>query len=140
MVISSKTVASMSPATLRWKKFSNFGSKYPHVPPTARTWQSTSPSIHLAHDKVLHPSVSDPCELCWVKQGGRYQPNLSVDPVATEAVVELLKCNCGVSFCSRGCTCRQNNLPCTNVCKCEASEHCMNTHTHEQIEDIGTEE
>ena len=26
------------------------------------------------------------------------------------------------------------------MCKCEANEHCMNTHTNEQIEDEGTQE
>ena len=110
--ISSKTVPSMSPATLRWKCFQKLtSSQNVHIlPPTTGTWLQHIYSAHLqayirAHDKVLHPSVPDPCELGWVKQDGRYRPILSVDPVAPEAVVELLKCNCGVSFCSRRCTC-----------------------------------
>ena len=147
MVISSKTVASMSPATLRWKKNQKLTSRQNvhMLLPNAGTLLQHIYRTHLqayiwAHNKVLHPSVPDPCELGWVKQDGRYRPILSVDPVAPEAVVELLQCSCEVSFCSRRCTWRQNNLPCTNVCKCEANEHCMNTHTHDQIEDESTQE
>ena len=112
MVISSKTVASMSPAILRWRQIQKLSSSQNvhMLPPTAGTWFHHIYRAHLqadiwAHDKVLHPSVPDPCELCWVKQDGRYRPIFSVDPVScTRPRQSLRKCNCGVSFCSRRCT------------------------------------
>jgi hypothetical protein len=59
---------------------------------------------------------------------GMLLPVLSEVQAAPEAVVELLRCNCTVSRCaSQRCTCKQNQLACTELCKCEASEECFNS-------------
>jgi hypothetical protein len=73
----------------------------------------------------------DPCKLIWTKEDVGYMPVLSETQAAPEAVVELLKCSCGTSRCAGGrCTCRQNQLSCPEMCKCEASDECYNTDEH----------
>ena len=40
---------------------------------------------------------------------------------------EVMKCGCVKSFCSGHCSCKNNNLPCTELCACEADpDHCAN--------------
>lgn len=76
---------------------------------------------------MLEPRIPDLSKLGWTKVDNKLFPTLSEVQAAPEAVVELLKCNCSVSFCSKRCNCRKNNIPCTELCKCEASEDCCNT-------------
>jgi len=79
---------------------------------------------------VLHPQIPDPCTLGWTMDDVGLLPVLSEAQAAPEAIVELLRCNCGVSRCaSCRCTCRQNQLGCSELCKCEASEECCNSVT-----------
>ena len=86
---------------------------------------------HLwAQDNILHPKFLDPTTLGWENVSGKLKPVLSSIQLAPESVVELLKCSCDISKCSSArCTCHQNNLSCTELCKCESSETCENMPT-----------
>ena len=102
------------------------------LPPTHGAWIQHIQHAHLQtnlwfQDNVLIPQIPDPCKLGWSRLDGKLVPILSKEPMAPEAVVELLKCTCGVSNCAKRCTCKHNNLPCTQLCNCEADENCMNT-------------
>ena len=62
---------------------------------------------------------------------------------APAAVVELVRCNCSASKCSGRCSCRFHNLPCTELCKCEANdEKCLNViiFDHESDEELNLHE
>ena len=68
-----------------------------------------------------------PTTLNWEVVDGILKPKLSCVQLAPESVVELLKCSCNKSRCgSARC---QHNLPCTELCKCEAGVDCENIPT-----------
>lgn len=128
--------------SLRWKKFRMLSSNQgvDRLPPTAGAWLQHILRAHLqaniwAQDKVLKPKFLDPCKLGWCKENDQLIPILSAVQAAPEAVVELLKCNCSVSKCSGRCTCKQNNLFCTELCLCEGDEGCYNINRRESAED-----
>ena len=105
------------------------------LPPTPGAWNEHIKRTHLqahlcAQDDTLHPTFLDPTTLGWENVSGKLKPVLSSIQLAPESVVELLKCSCDKSKCSSArCTCRQNNLPCTELCKCEAGVDCENIPT-----------
>ena len=46
---------------------------------------------------------------------------------APKGLIELKACNCKKSVCgTRACTCRQNDLTCTEFWTCIADESCLN--------------
>ena len=51
-------------------------------------------------------------------------------PMASELLKDLM-CSCGVrNICSgTTCICFQCNLPCIDICACNADERCANVHT-----------
>ena len=67
---------------------------------------------------------------------GKFMPTLSNLFSAPSDVVELVKCGCIKSNCSKKCLCKKNNLPCTELCKCQGGEDCENSDiSHGIIED-----
>ena len=96
-----------------------------------------------AQDKTAFLPALNAVGLGWQEgSDGKYIPVLSDLPPAPEAVVELVKCSCGVSKCSRKYSCKVNNLTCTDLCKCEATEGtCTNLHhTEVQNDDLDYDE
>ena len=72
--------------------------------------------------------MPDPFTLGWSSDSDGFPiPILSEVLIAPESVVELVRCGCRMSKCSKRCTCRLNNLDCTEVCKCGADEEFWNT-------------
>ena len=64
---------------------------------------------------MLHPTTPDPLTLGWRKESDRLLPVLSMERPAPDAVLHLVRCNCGSSSsrvqsssktCSRRCSCR----------------------------------
>ena len=129
-----KEGATTSPK-LRWMRFKNNPAKQgiDNIPPTSGTWYQHILRAHMQayiwnQDLVLQPEFPDPCSLGWTQDADNsFVPTLSFVPPAPQAVVELVRCGCGVSNCSKRCTCRQNNLVCTEMCNCGADEDCANT-------------
>ena len=76
---------------------------------------------------VAHPILLDPTMLGWSRNDMGLKPVLSSVPPAPEATTQLIICNCSKSECGGRCKCRQNNLSCTDMCKCEAEiDRCRN--------------
>lgn len=67
---------------------------------------------------------------------GWREGKLGLEPVffegqMTSDFLQDLVCTCkGKSVCSRGCVCFEQNLSCTELCPCQASDLCFNDHTH----------
>ena len=61
-------------------------------------------------------------------------PILSDIAEAPESVMKLVRCGCGISKCSKRCSCRRHNLTCTEACACGADEECTNTAVHQTKE------
>ncbi|PIK38210.1 hypothetical protein BSL78_24949 [Apostichopus japonicus] len=78
------------------------------------------------------PHVPSPVGNGWITEDGALLINLMDLPPAPDCIMELVNCS---STCKKGhnncsdsktCTCLQNKLPCTDLCKCEG-RHCNNT-------------
>ena len=74
----------------------------------------------------------------WDVNGMDIQTVLMTKEPAPKGLIELTACNCKKSACgTRACTCRQNDLACTEFCACMADESCQNT---ENMPDIDEDE
>lgn len=109
---------------LRWFLFSNRAAEGESLPPTtgslklhilrahyiAMVWRRASES---------HPSLPSPVEYGWqlLSDGNTYVPVRCLNPPAPDALMTLLKCGCKKGCIGR-CTCRSNNIPCTEMCGC----------------------
>jgi len=118
------------------------------LPPTFGAWAEHVKRAHWQsaiweQDLCLHPVVPDPTKLGWAKENERFMPVLSKVAPAPAAVVELVRCSCGTSNPNRTnkctsarCSCRVNELACTELCRCEADmEVCQNINGHIDAED-----
>ena len=118
---------------LRWKRFKDQPSGVDKIPPTSGAWYQHILRAHMQaniwnQDLMENPRMPDPFTLGWSPDSNGFPiPILSEAPIAPESVIELVRCGCGVSKCSNRCTCRLNNLNCTEICKCGADEECLNT-------------
>ena len=74
----------------------------------------------------------------WDVNGMDIQTVLMTKEPAPKELIELTACNCKKSACgTRACTCRQNDLACTEFCACMADESCLNP---ENMPDIDEDE
>ena len=118
---------------MRWKLFSKRKAEGAKLPPTQETLKQ---AIYRAHyqaliwqnDIVPNPDIPPPQNYGWRKDD-RYVPISSVLPAAPDAVVQLVRCSCRKSKCPSPCSCRRNNLSCTNLCQCESGpDLCSNVY------------
>ena len=64
----------------------------------------------------------------WTIQDDMLQPVLMTKDPAPHALLELSFCRCKKSACRRAdCSCKINNLGCTDGCLCSNSESCENS-------------
>lgn len=126
---------------LRWHLFKRLKSDQAinKLPPTHGAWKEHIKRAHLQaniwqQDLVLHPVIPDPLKLGWKEENERLIPILSLVAPAPDSVLQLVKCNCGATNfksttkCSGRCSCKLNNLVCTELCACEGDdETCTNT-------------
>ena len=129
-----------SAKALRWHTFKQLkvNQGVEKLPPTQGVIIQHILRAHLQanvwhQDLNANPELLDPTTLGWVLNEDRtYQPVVSTVAPAPEAVVELVKCSCVASRCSGRCSCKSHSLPCTELCKCGASEEmCDNQNTGE---------
>ena len=45
---------------------------------------------------------------------------------APQAIVEMVRCQCKTDYSTLRCSCRCNNLPCTELCLCNTDGECTN--------------
>ena len=63
-----------------------------------------------------------------------YMPVASDLPPAPSAIVELVKCGCGLSKCKTyTCSCHKHNLCCTELCVCEATDGACTNNAQEPV-------
>ncbi len=119
---------------LRWCLFKQLKDEQgvDKLPPTQGAWVEHIRRAHIQchmwlQDLVLNPSSLDPLSMGWKIQDNKYLPILSQIPPAPDAVLQLVRCTCEKSQCSKRCSCRSNNVVCTELCKCGGDvDNCMN--------------
>lgn len=113
------------------------GSYFPNGRQKLKTLESLRQALYRAHYQVLfsqndivpNPDISSPENYGWRIDSGRYVPVSSVLPAAPDAVVQLVRCSCSKSKCSSSCSCRRNNMNCTEMCECEGDlDVCSNVY------------
>ena len=55
---------------------------------------------------------------------GQLNPTTTDVPPAPKAIIEMVRCQCKGNCTSNRCSCKSNNLPCTDLCMCNT--HCEN--------------
>lgn len=109
---------------LRWFLYSNRAAEGENLPPT-----SGSLDLHIRRAHYIsmiwrkacetHPCLPAPTAFGWTFDAGSsyFSPVRCLNPPAPEAVLHLIKCGCKRG-CEGRCSCRKNNIPCTEVCGC----------------------
>ena len=129
----------------RYWLFCQKGQRNEHLPPT-----SDSLHFHIKRAnyqtyiwrKSLTPvtNLPDPSLHGWEKKGEILKPLLMSQSAAPTGLLELVMCSCKKSFCkSNRCSCKFNNLICTEGCACMGNEQCQNPVKHID-DDISEEE
>ncbi len=67
----------------------------------------------------------------WIDDNWKLVPLTTLQNLALAAVLELVQCNCAKSRCATNCSCRRNDLVCTEMWKCGADDDlCENTNVN----------
>ena len=146
-LVSTKKCQGETAGEVRWKSFkAQSGSRcIDKMPPTSGAWHQVILRAHSQasawyQDIICNPIKLDPCDLDWYMSESKFMPKLSDEFSAPSAVVELVKCGCVKSKCLKKCSCKQNKLPCTELCRCEGGEDCENSEiSHGIIEDTDSD-
>ena len=108
---------------LRWFLFSNRAAEGENLPPT---YGSLVLHIRRAHFVTMiwkkagisHPHLPSPTDFGWkYDEKHRLCPIHCMNPPAPDAVLHLVKCGCKCG-CDKKCSCKKNNIPCTELCGC----------------------
>ena len=59
-------------------------------------------------------------------EGDNLVPVLMTKEHAPKNIIELTACRCKKSACTRNCSCKLSNLPCTDACLCMVDDECQN--------------
>lgn len=128
-----RVYSSTGPTTLpslRWELFRSKNLEGEMLPPTRAV---LLPHILRANyvtmrDKSYQtncPELPPIEENGWTSENGMYVPVRCLVLPAPRAVLELIKCGCKAG-CKGRCSCSNNDLPCTPLCKCYGGD-CANT-------------
>ena len=108
---------------------------------TVRSWETatTQGALHQAiacahfqtmvwnQDLTPYPQLPPATEYGWEAEEGKLVPVTAQDPPAPATIIHLIKCGCKKTFCMSHCSCRSQNLNCTEMCLCGADEEvCAN--------------
>ena len=90
---------------------------------------------------ISQPTIPAPTHFGWSidDASDKFVPILSRRPMAPDTILNLVRCNCTTSLCSGRCSCRENLMPCTELCKCD-QDSCKNlTHSDEFSDESDSE-
>ncbi|XP_071951750.1 scavenger receptor cysteine-rich type 1 protein M130-like [Antedon mediterranea] len=64
------------------------------------------------------PSIPPATDYSWQLENGHLKPVFCNNPLAPEALLEIRRCTCNGSCSTNRCSCKKNNLLCTDACEC----------------------
>ena len=116
----------------------------------------TNENLPPTHNsKIMHLKRFNFQSMVWVRRlqpkqnlpsvsgNGWYAKDSDIETVhmnkepAPKGLIELTACSCKKSACdTRACTCRQNELECTEFCSCMADESCLNPENASAVDEM----
>ena len=130
---------------LRWRLYSKQQKEPENLPPTPSTLnrhvQRANYVLRLwkLSTVTLRPQLPPLKDHGWKIEEGRLGHIMTDELPAPEYCIEMAYCSCKATKCVKQyCTCRRNNLQCTDLCNCEDCENCEDLATDVQFEDEGT--
>ena len=110
---------------LRWHVFCKYMVESENLPPTMGALKQHILRMHVqarAWGQTAHPKQvpSDPLQNGYHKDHGDGQLNLTIIdvPPAPKAIIDMVRCQCKGNCTSNRCSCKSNNLPCTDLSVC----------------------
>ena len=124
-----------SVTSLRWHMFSKKQAEGQKLPPTSAALRQAI--LHAHYQAIIWNQDATPCPNIPAQEGFGWTeesdqnclvPIPTLLPPAPQAIIQLVKCGCKRSKCANTCTCRMNNLNCTELCGCGGEEDtCTNS-------------
>ena len=116
-------------ADLRWLLFSKYSCEVSKLPQTMRTlkyriYRTHYPALILKKCISSIQNLPDPCGFGRTLDNGNLVPIMTGDLPAPTGLIELVMCSRKTGCSSGRCTCKKNNLLCTEMCK--GSDACEN--------------
>ena len=116
---------------LRWHLFCKYMAESDNLPPTMGALKQHILRTHVqarVWGQAAHPKQVplDPLQNGYHKDhdDGQLNPTTTDVPPAPKAITEMARCQCKGNCTSNRCSCKSNNLPCTDLCMCNT--HCEN--------------
>ena len=134
-LFNSKTDTFSDAKQLRWHHFRNLkpNQGVEKLPPTQGAMHEHIKRAHLQckiwrQTLIPDPTIPDPIVLGWYRgTSDNLLPLLTKLPIAPDSLLQLVKCTCTTSRCLRRCSCREHDIPCTELCGCHGeTDRCKN--------------
>jgi hypothetical protein len=95
-------------------------------------WQQDDQSIAAIPSPIGHG---------WIAENEQLIPVMCDIECAPASILELIKCSCKKNRCRPPCKCLENNLPCTEMCRCNDDEgNCDNVSSNCEEQDDSLDE
>lgn len=116
---------------LRWHLFCKHMTESDKLPPTLAALRKHVLRVHIQAKVWGQASIAlqdpqlDPLQNGYHKESdGRLKPTMTDALPAPKTIIEMVSCQCKTDCSSVRCSCRTNNLSCTDLCKC--GSECQN--------------
>jgi len=131
---------------LRWHLFCKHMAESDKLPPTLGALRQHVLRVHIqarvwgqASIALQEPQL-DPLQNGYHKESdGQLKPTMTDALPAPKAIIEMVSCQCKTDCSSARCSCRTNNLCCTDLCRCgsvcQNDEDTQNKHETDDDED-----
>jgi hypothetical protein len=128
---SSKGIYIKTISELRWHLFCKHMAESDKLPPTLGALRQHVLRVHIQARVWGQASISlqdsqmDPLQNGYHKESdSQLKPTMTNALPAPEAIIEMVSCQCKRDCSSARCSCRKNNLSCTDLCQCGSA--CQN--------------
>ena len=114
-------------AELMWRLFTKKQLEGQKLPPTRGALHEAIARAHFQaivwyQDQVPNPQLPPPTDYGWNTEGDSLLPITTMVPPAPASITHLVKCGCKKNNCQSNCSCRSQQLNCSELCLCGADE------------------
>ena len=115
---------------LRWHLFCKRLAESSALPPTVGALEQHVKRVRVQsrvwhQASIMQQTLFEPLEFGYCQDAkGQPEPITTSIPPAPQSITELVKCQCRTNCTSQRCSCKRQNLTCTDLCSC--SDECEN--------------